>query len=796
VTRRELKILVSLASCLYSQLENVTSQITFLMLFNLLFADLPGEKEIFDGSSLSPNRSGQPNRSRLFSKEEIGLSPVPQVEEQFLFRIDSHCSPIPGIPDDEGLLQHSAPRSRRSLPSSPCEMEVDGQKSKVVTRARKNRPPLIPASSPRRRPGSADVERRNDTENDESSRLSLSQESEDSTSTTGSSKARRLRPMPDMSAFEAGTSLRSASTVNTTGDSSPSASEKRTVASSPKLVCPPTPVRTPAWAHPTNGAKPVFERSNSLIATKVLATCPVNVLDGHSSLENSLLDDDENEPYAPGFPTVEEVPENTSDLPDTVMEDVPPKTRLTRHSSLPLNNVPPPPPLVARTSCSPRTLMAATSRESSGLSPKTPGQMKAGATRLSGSFGEVGSIIAFARDFENLGKLGSGAFADVFKVRSRLDGQLYAVKRNRRQFRGKRDREMALAEVRIMQQLQSVCAQTSAASAHGGKAKTKTVHSLYVLFFFQAWQEEGYFFCQTELCCRDTCRELIQSLRGDWPVASQKYPSLRRNLESPDVDMIDGTDTESNGRLMPEMSIWKICHDVAAGLSHVHAHRIVHYDIKLSNIFFISHSRLGAMCKIGDFGMAGQVGSSEDGQEGDTMYMAPELLQSGIKHASADIFSLGLSLYELASAVTWELPSEGPRWLELRSGSHVPELPPSRSKELSCLIQSMIHPEAEFRPTADDILDKVDKVKELGSKCDPFLRDYVKDVEEYDRGEEQRLAIEQMEADERGQTPRNASTSKRLWRLDSSSGPSSSDEPPVPMAPVLFSPQAADTRSK
>jgi hypothetical protein len=92
-------------------------------------------------------------------------------------------------------------------------------------------------------------------------------------------------------------------------------------------------------------------------------------------------------------------------------------------------------------------------------------------------------------------------------------------------------------------------------------------------------------------------------------------------------------------------------------------------------------------------------------------------------------------------------------------------------------------------------LDKVDKVKEVGSKCDPFLRDYVKDIEEYDRAEEQRLAIEQMEADERGQTPRNASTSKRLWRLDSL-GPSSSGEPPIPMAPVLFSPQATDTRKK
>ena len=34
------------------------------------------------------------------------------------------------------------------------------------------------------------------------------------------------------------------------------------------------------------------------------------------------------------------------------------------------------------------------------------------------------------------------------------------------------------------------------------------------------------------------------------------------------------------------------------------------------------------MVKIGDFGMAADIGPGEDGQEGDAKYMAPELLNS------------------------------------------------------------------------------------------------------------------------------------------------------------------------
>lgn len=339
--------------------------------------------------------------------------------------------------------------------------------------------------------------------------------------------------------------------------------------------------------------------------------------------------------------------------------------------------------------------------------------------------------------FEILSTLGKGTFADVFKVRSKVDSQLYAVKRNRRQFRGTRDRDMALAEVKCMQRLQNVCKVPNLG------------YKLYILFFFQAWQEDGYFYCQTELCCRDTCRELFDSLRSQWKASCIRYPSLNKlPLHSSDVDS-----SNLEGRLFPESTIWKICHDVGAGLSHIHSNSLVHFDIKPSNIFFVHHNQLGAVCKIGDFGMAGEIASSEDGQEGDQKYMAPELLSSDVKHPSADIFSFGLTLYELASSLSFQLPSEGVRWQELRSGpvSATCDIPSCRSASLITLIKSMLSPSRTARPEADAIL-RLTNVSDAAHSCDAFLRDYLFDIEEYDRGEEQQRG----QALQEDQTPRHA----------------------------------------
>ena len=109
-------------------------------------------------------------------------------------------------------------------------------------------------------------------------------------------------------------------------------------------------------------------------------------------------------------------------------------------------------------------------------------------------------------------------------------------------------------------------------------------------------------------------------------------------------------------------------------MAHIHSCGVVHLDIKPANLLISAHG----VIKIGDFGMAASVGSKEDGKEGDTKYMANELLNNCELHPSADIFSLALFLYKASysekqlRAGSISLPAQGQMWHVLRSGKAPP----------------------------------------------------------------------------------------------------------------------------
>ncbi|TDI45629.1 MAG: serine/threonine protein kinase [Acidobacteria bacterium] len=91
-----------------------------------------------------------------------------------------------------------------------------------------------------------------------------------------------------------------------------------------------------------------------------------------------------------------------------------------------------------------------------------------------------------------------------------------------------------------------------------------------------------------------------------------------------------------------------IIDQIAAGLSEAHAHRIVHRDMKPSNVFVL---RSGVV-KVLDFGVA-KVGDGELTKAGTVFgtveYMAPEQVRGQSVTQQADIFSLGVVSYELLS---------------------------------------------------------------------------------------------------------------------------------------------------
>lgn len=269
--------------------------------------------------------------------------------------------------------------------------------------------------------------------------------------------------------------------------------------------------------------------------------------------------------------------------------------------------------------------------------------------------------ILFYRDFINEGLMGSGTFAEVYRVCLKSDPtQKFAVKKCRQKLKNKSERETLLNEVRIMQAIAE---------------DTSSGFSSYVLHFYNAWQEDSHFYMQLELAERGTLRDLM---------------IIYVNRQ----------------QLIPTSDVLQIFYQITSGLQHIHKFHIVHLDIKPQNILITAEGTL----KIGDFGIAVYEGANvgDERHEGDTKYLPEELLNSSDRYYTADIFSLGLSIYEICLVPALDsLSYAGQGWLDIRAGIiediTLPEYG-SRVQSLYDLILQCISSNPANRPTAEEIL--------------------------------------------------------------------------------------------
>jgi HEAT repeat protein/tRNA A-37 threonylcarbamoyl transferase component Bud32 len=121
--------------------------------------------------------------------------------------------------------------------------------------------------------------------------------------------------------------------------------------------------------------------------------------------------------------------------------------------------------------------------------------------------------------------------------------------------------------------------------------------------------------------------------------------------------------------------------DACDALDTAHRIGIIHRDLKPDNLFLVERPGSPAFMKVLDFGVAKFLDGSQQDQRltqtgmivGTPLYMAPEQIEGAPVDARADVYSLGVVLYELA---TGQLPFRGETIGALLK-AHIAQVPPA-----------------------------------------------------------------------------------------------------------------------
>ncbi|XP_049851815.1 serine/threonine-protein kinase 4 homolog A-like [Schistocerca gregaria] len=102
-----------------------------------------------------------------------------------------------------------------------------------------------------------------------------------------------------------------------------------------------------------------------------------------------------------------------------------------------------------------------------------------------------------------------------------------------------------------------------------------------------------------------------------------------------------------NQTTLTEKQIVYVVRDILDGLAALHSKNRIHRDIKAENIL-VTHE---GVSKLGDFGVSGTLSKDNDARHtviGTPFWMAPEVIQEIGYNCKADIWSLGITIIEMA----------------------------------------------------------------------------------------------------------------------------------------------------
>ncbi|KAG8704888.1 hypothetical protein FRC09_003271 [Ceratobasidium sp. 395] len=175
----------------------------------------------------------------------------------------------------------------------------------------------------------------------------------------------------------------------------------------------------------------------------------------------------------------------------------------------------------------------------------------------------------------------------------------------------------------------------------------------------------------------------------------------------------------------PSVDRLELCCQVATGLAYLHQHDVVHGDLKGANVLVSD----GGVAKLADFGNTKLKAQSlrfttRTSAVYSLRWAAPELLNQSPASPEADVYALGMTIYEtvtgqipyadmtdLAVAMEVMVHKRIPRW-----GSYLPQTMPKEF--LQSLLDRCWNRKSSARPRAADVESQVSSVESARKNYD------------------------------------------------------------------------------
>ncbi|XP_064459751.1 eIF-2-alpha kinase GCN2-like [Ornithodoros turicata] len=248
-------------------------------------------------------------------------------------------------------------------------------------------------------------------------------------------------------------------------------------------------------------------------------------------------------------------------------------------------------------------------------------------------------------DFDMLGELGRGGFGRVFKVRSKLDGRTYALKRVKFNARRSRFDKVITREVKILSRLD-----------HRN-----------IVRYYGSWTEETIKTPDQESPSGSDDDEVVSEASENEDVSEDETPvtacsnmCMYIQLELCEYGTL--RNAIDNNLYKDTNRATRYSREILAGLNHIHGLGIIHRDVKPDNVLITMNDTI----KIADFGLAVLASAPGGGEQrfsempiasrltggvGTPPYRAPELEQTGVVHYTEDVdmYSFGVTIVEMFS---------------------------------------------------------------------------------------------------------------------------------------------------